>query len=184
MKCIVMDETDRPYEEGENPRPRTLEDDLYLLKMVEENGWELKEDSYLKRFQDYRAEALQNPEVKEQYDALQPEFESIKNSMRYWHDKEGRPYEHIEDPELAALVEEISTKIAIKILQEEMERIKMESGNTEELESRIQEIESGKAKLEERILEVKNKNTVRAEVLDGIDDLIEANRPALEELAR
>lgn len=47
MKCIEMDETDRPYEDGEQPRPRTLEDDLYLLKMVKENGWELKEGSYL-----------------------------------------------------------------------------------------------------------------------------------------
>lgn len=48
---IVMDETDRPYEDGESPYPRTLEDDLFLLKMVEENGWELKPDSYLAKLE-------------------------------------------------------------------------------------------------------------------------------------
>lgn len=31
---ISMDETDAPYEDGESPFPRTLEDDLFLLKMV------------------------------------------------------------------------------------------------------------------------------------------------------
>lgn len=47
MKLISMDETDAPYEDDESPYSRTLEDDLFLLKMVKENGWELKEGSLL-----------------------------------------------------------------------------------------------------------------------------------------
>ncbi len=43
----LMDETDAPYEDGERPFPRIIEDDLFLLKLVEENELELKEDSYL-----------------------------------------------------------------------------------------------------------------------------------------
>ena len=43
----VMDETDAPYENGENPFPRTKEDDLFLLKIAKENGLELKKDSHL-----------------------------------------------------------------------------------------------------------------------------------------
>lgn len=43
----VMDETDAPYEDGENPFPRTKEDDLFLLKIAKEHGLELKKDSDL-----------------------------------------------------------------------------------------------------------------------------------------
>lgn len=43
----VMDETDAPYENDENPFPRTKEDDLFLLKIAKENGLELKKDSHL-----------------------------------------------------------------------------------------------------------------------------------------
>ena len=37
-----MDETDAPYENGESPYHRTLEDDLFLIKLTEKYGLEQK----------------------------------------------------------------------------------------------------------------------------------------------
>ena len=48
---IEIDETDAPYKEGERPFPRTKDDDLLLLKIVEENKWELLPDSELAQLQ-------------------------------------------------------------------------------------------------------------------------------------
>ncbi len=60
MNLISIDETDRPYEEGESPYPHTLEDDLYLLKMVKENNWELKPNSYLTKVEKELAKNKEN----------------------------------------------------------------------------------------------------------------------------
>ena len=49
--CIEIDETDIPYKEGERPVSRTKDDDLLLLKIVEENNFELLSDSDLAQLQ-------------------------------------------------------------------------------------------------------------------------------------
>ena len=52
-KNYVMDETDAPYDEADRPVPRTLNDDLFLLKIVEEKGLELRENSYLSEINEH-----------------------------------------------------------------------------------------------------------------------------------
>lgn len=52
--CIEIDESDAPYKEGERPYPRTLQDDLLLLKIIEENNWELEPNSKLAKLQNIK----------------------------------------------------------------------------------------------------------------------------------
>lgn len=50
--CIEIDDTDSLPKGWERPFPRTKDDDLLLLKIVEENKWELLPDSELAQFQE------------------------------------------------------------------------------------------------------------------------------------
>lgn len=51
QRCIVMDETDAPYEEGKSTYKRTLDDDLFLVKMAERDGLEFKPEGRLAKIQ-------------------------------------------------------------------------------------------------------------------------------------
>ncbi len=46
-KFMLMDETDAPYEKGERPCERTLEDDIFILEMAKKYNLEFKPDSRL-----------------------------------------------------------------------------------------------------------------------------------------